>query len=156
MTHRNASKETVEKARKKINPPMTPERLEELCEKLDRYIEETDIPILAEFAYKNNIDKRIFWEHIEFEPLVQKALAKKESNLERALYSGEINAPGAIFALKQLGWKDRHDVGIGNMDGKPLRVHKADLDKLTTEELERLEALLEKAQNHEAGGPSNA
>jgi hypothetical protein len=35
---------------------------------------------------------------------------QREAGLERGAISGEINPTVAIFALKQLGWRDKHEV----------------------------------------------
>lgn len=81
-----------------------------IIKKLEKYIKENDIPIIAEFAYKNNILKTTLYEYAEFATLLKKAIAKKESNLERGLLHNRLNAAGAIFSLKQLGWRDKQDI----------------------------------------------
>lgn len=79
----------------------------ELVEKFRMYIEKTDIPIIAEFAYMNGFGKQYFHERQEFSNLIKVAIAKKEAALERGTLTGSLNPAMAVFSLKQLGWKDR-------------------------------------------------
>lgn len=81
---------------------------------LELYIEKSDIPIIAEFAYMNDIPRQTFYDYPEFSTLLKKLMDKKESNLEKLGLIGEINSTMAIFSLKQLGWRDKQDV---NMSG---------------------------------------
>ena len=81
--------------------------VQELCEKLEQYIAETRIPILAEFAYKNNVEREVFYKYDEFSTLIKKLISKKEAQLERLSLERKINHSMAIFSLKQLGWRDQ-------------------------------------------------
>lgn len=81
---------------------------EALALALARYIDATKIPILAEFAYLHEVTRELLYEWNEpFPTLVKRCVLKKESALERGMLDEEINVTGAIFSLKQLGWKDR-------------------------------------------------
>lgn len=98
----------------------TPKKIEEINEKLEQYIDETDIPIVAEFAYQNNISRQRLYDlkSNELKKLMERLIAKKEAGLERLMLSGKPNvATGCIFSLKQLGWKDRQEI---SGDNKPI------------------------------------
>lgn len=77
---------------------------------LEKYIEETDIPIVAEFAYKNNIPRQYLYELEEISDTIKRLIDKKEAQLERLALKGEIDKTMAVFSLKQLGWKDQQDI----------------------------------------------
>lgn len=92
-------------------PGIVPEsEMPELVEKFRRYIEETDIPIIAEFAYQNGLWKQYFYEKAQFSDLLKIAVAKKEAALERGMLTNSLNSTGAIFSLKQLGWRDKQEI----------------------------------------------
>lgn len=83
------------------------------------YIEAEDIPIISEFAYKNNLYKQQMYdfgqEFPEFSAALKKCISKKEANLERGALSGEVNVSMAIFSLKQVGWSDKSETThLGN------------------------------------------
>ena len=80
-----------------------------LKEKFLAYINETPVPIVAEFAAQNGLCKQYFYEIEEFIDLVKACTTKKESALERQGLTGLCNVPMAIFSLKQLGWSDRQE-----------------------------------------------
>ncbi len=128
-------------------------RIAELVEKLKQYIEETEIPIIAEFAALNGLYKQFFYDHEEFSDLIKIAISKKEAALERGALSGTLNPTMAVFSLKQMGWRDKHEIdqNIANKDGKPFEVqHSVDLKKLSADELRQLEALLSKVETDES------
>lgn len=56
-----------------------------------------------------------------FSDSVKRAKAIVEHAYERKLATGEIQAAGPIFALKNFGWKDQRDVALGNADDKPFQ-----------------------------------
>ena len=93
----------------------TPEKISDLLQKLDAYIEDTPVPIVAEFAYTNNISRADLYDNPEFSTLLKKLILKKESQLEKLALMNKINTATAIFSLKQLGWRDRqeHDITGG-------------------------------------------
>lgn len=91
----------------------TEEVIEEYANKLNEYIENTDIPIVVEFCYLNDIRKERVYEFArsneEFSHSLKKCIEKKEAQLEKLALKGAINSTMAIFSLKQLGWRDRQD-----------------------------------------------
>ena len=52
----------------------TPERIQEIIEKMEKYIEENDIPIVAEFAYQNDIRRAALYEYPDFSYTLQKII----------------------------------------------------------------------------------
>ena len=80
-----------------------------VAQAIEQYIEKTQIPIIAEFCYKNGFGKETLHNWPEFENLIKVCLAKKESALEHNALKGDINCSMAIFSLKQLGWSDKID-----------------------------------------------
>ena len=90
----------------------TDEQVAEIREKLVQYIATTEIPIVAEFAYQNDINRQILYDYPEFSTLTKKLIAKKEAQLERKGLMNEVNSTMAIFSLKQLGWTDKQEMKI--------------------------------------------
>ena len=88
----------------------TKEKLEEIQSLLEKYIEETDIPIVAEFAYLNRINRSELYLHDELKNTIKALIDKKESQLEKKALKGGVNHTMAIFSLKQLGWKDKQEI----------------------------------------------
>ena len=84
--------------------------LKELKEQFGEYIDKTDIPIIAEFAYKNDLYKQFFYDHIEFSDLIKKCVSKKEAQLEKLGLLKQVDTGMAVFSLKQLGWRDKQDI----------------------------------------------
>lgn len=82
---------------------------EELRLSLIKYTAETDIPIVAEFCYRNEIRRDYLYEMPELTDAVKACIHKKEVALERKALMGDVNCTMAIFSLKQLGWKDTHE-----------------------------------------------
>jgi hypothetical protein len=74
-----------------------------------QYVDLTDIPIVAEFAYLRGIDRQRLYDWPELSDTLKRCIAKKEAALERMALSGAINCTMAIFSLKQLGWTDKID-----------------------------------------------
>ena len=91
----------------------TEEIIEEMIVSLDAYIAETDIPIVAEFAYLNNIPKRTLYDLADKNEgllhSIKVLVTKKEAQLERLGLAGVIDKTMAVFSLKQLGWKDKNE-----------------------------------------------
>lgn len=97
----------------------TKKRINEIKRILEIYIIETDIPIIAEFAYKNHIPRQKLYEFKELNDTIKELIDKKEANLERMALEGEIEKTMAIFSLKQLGWSDKIDHNL-NIQGELL------------------------------------
>ena len=115
-------------------PPKLQEHdIEEIKLKLKQYIDETDIPIIAEFAYLNDVDRRYLYERQEFSTLLKKCVDKKESVLEKGTLTGTLNPAMAIFSLKQLGWRDKQE-----LEHSGETTSNVSLSLLTTQELKNL------------------
>jgi hypothetical protein len=84
----------------------------ELLEKLLHYVDNTDIPILARFAYEHGVDRQRLYEWPELADALKNCIAKKEAALEEGALTGMLNVSMAIFSLKQLGWSDRQEVAV--------------------------------------------
>ena len=88
----------------------TKEVIDDICKKMEEYTLSVDIPIVAEFAYLNDIRRATLYEHDGFSYCLKKMMLKKEANLER---EGLIKAkftPMHAFSLKQLGWRDTQEI----------------------------------------------
>ena len=88
----------------------TPTAREELLDKLQQYVDETEIPILAEFAYQNKVTRTQLYTFDELTYTIKLCMEKKESQLERKALERTIDHTMAIFSLKQLGWKDTQTI----------------------------------------------
>jgi UTP-glucose-1-phosphate uridylyltransferase len=84
--------------------------INEMVQKFADYINDTELPIVAEFAYMNDIDRKYLYDHEEFSALLKKCKSKKETALERGAISGAYVPSVAIFSLKQLGWSDKQEI----------------------------------------------
>lgn len=86
-------------------------RYDNVVEELNKYTDETDIPILAEFCYQRNYTRdwlyRMAKDNEALDIAIKRCTGKKESVLERGALTGTLNQTMAIFSLKQLGWKDK-------------------------------------------------
>jgi len=110
------------------------ERIEEINQLLMKYTKETDIPIIAEFAYMNNIRRQLLYENVSLSDSIKACSEKKEAQLERMGLTGGVDKTMAIFSLKQLGWKDRQEVDLN---------HKQEIDvtRYSKKELKQLAEL---------------
>lgn len=86
------------------------EEIADLVNKFNKYIDETDMPIVAEFAFKNNIRRNLLYENTILSGIREKACLKKEVYLETNGIHNKINVSMATLSLKQLGWKDKQEV----------------------------------------------
>jgi len=108
------------KNKNKVGRPVTiwtEENQIKLSDKLLAYIDDNEIPILAEFAYQNDITREFLYQLKELTYAIKKCHDKKESALERNAINGKINVTMAIFSLKQLGWKDKQEFEHTGKDG---------------------------------------
>jgi len=107
-------KKKAKPKKKKTGAPIkyTAAVLKKIIAKMEAYIESEQIPIVAEFAYKNNFGRQMLYEHKELSDTIKKLIAKKEANLEKMGLVGVINPTMAIFSLKQLGWRDKQDIDM--------------------------------------------
>ncbi len=83
------------------------EQVAEFKEKLAAYIDETEVPIVSEFAYQAGILREQLYQYPEFHELVRRLIDKKEAQLERLALDRKINTAMAIFSLKQMGWREK-------------------------------------------------
>ena len=83
--------------------------IERLAALFRQYIDDNEIPIVAEFAYKNHIDRTLLYNREEFGMLLRECLGKKEAALERGALKGELRERMAVFSLKQMGWRENLD-----------------------------------------------
>ena len=91
----------------------TPERVKEIKKQLEKYIDETDIPILKKFSSEVlKVPSKRLYEISDLEETIKVCVEKKEANLEHFALYEKIKASMAIFSLKQLGWKDNQHLTI--------------------------------------------
>jgi len=117
--------------------------------KVKRYTSETDIPIVAEFAYQNGILRQTLYEHEGFSDAIKGLIAKKEANLERLALEGTVDKSMAIFSLKQLGWSDKREIEhFGTVVERVYRLTDADDSRTDPDVAEAAEADIEPTQIH--------
>lgn len=63
-----------------------------------------------------------YQERDEFTDAVKRAKLRCENYAERMLYIGK-NATGAIFSLKNFGWKDSQDMNLGGQKDNPVEAN---------------------------------
>lgn len=115
-------------ARRGRPPKLEEPDKEELLEKFYKYIEETDVPIVARFAANNGLWKSYFYDNAEFANAIKKCMTKKEAALEEGALTGTLKDSMAIFSLKaNHGWRD-----------KEAKVIFVDPKTLTTDELKKM------------------
>jgi len=88
----------------------TPETLKKVNKEMRAYTEETDIPIMAEFAYTHGYPREELYKHPELSHSIKNMMSKKESQLEKMALLGVVNSTMAVFSLKQLGWRDKQEI----------------------------------------------
>lgn len=152
---------TAEKRKKRTNEisnPVGRPRIHdrsEIAQKLIDYINETDIPVIAEFCYKNGIRRDYLYEmgsdDEELSNAIKMCIEKKEAQLELKSLRGEVNPTQAIFSLKQIGWRDRQEVESTNTNHNM----NTDVTQLSPEERrKRIDELVRRRGNgtHSASG----
>ena len=92
------------------------------------YIQETPIPIVAEFAAQNGLYRQMLYEMDELADALKACVSKKEGALEREALKGEVNCTMAIFSLKQLGWKDIQGRELSAPGGGPIVISSTDAE----------------------------
>lgn len=93
---------------------------DELLANLLKYIAETTIPIVSEFAYQNGLHRQQLYDMPELSDALKICITKKEAALESLGLSGAVNTTMAIFSLKQIGWRDTQSLEHTGKDGKDL------------------------------------
>lgn len=99
-----------------------------LLEALLNYVEETEIPIVAQFAYTHGINRQRLYEWDELADAIKACTTKKEAQLEALALANKINCSMAIFSLKQLGWKDTHEQTHRGDAGGPIKIVISSMD----------------------------
>lgn len=96
---------------------------EKLLEAITAYFDGTERPTLAGLAYGLGIDRSTLYNYAErdqFFHIIKKARERIEAAYEERLVWD--NSPtGTIFALKNMGWKDRNEVAPVDPDGNALK-----------------------------------
>lgn len=100
----------------------------------------TGLALYLGFASKQSIYD--YEKDEKFSYPIKRALTMIENELEARL-SGN-NVAGIIFALKNMGWKDKHEVDHKNDGGK---FESFDWAKLTTEQLYQIKVMRQCLQN---------
>lgn len=102
-------------------PPMFQDPAE-MQAAIDDYLETTAIKTISGLAYHLGFESRqSFYDYEkvpEFSYTIKRARTKIEINYEEKLIGN--NPTGPIFALKNLGWKDRTEVAPVDPDGNAL------------------------------------
>ena len=94
---------------KKMGRPIkyTDEYIAEICDEIDKYTDQNDLPILAEFCYTHDIRKQRLYDYAGFSDAIKRLIEKKESQVEKLGLFNVVNSTMAIFSLKQIGWSDK-------------------------------------------------
>lgn len=102
------------------------------------YIDQTALPILAEFALVVGVEpsylRATAKNHPPLNRAVELCMAKKEAALEQGGLVGAYAPAVTIFSLKQLGWKDTQAHELTGKDGGPIEMKK-EADELSDAEL---------------------
>ncbi len=114
---------------------------EKLLANFEQYIESTDIPIVAEFAYQAGLHREQLYEIDELSYALKRCISKKEAMLEKQALAGTVNCTMAIFSLKQLGWKDRTSTELTGKDDGPIQYQDTSRER-NIQSIEQLSARL--------------
>lgn len=104
-----------------VGRPLIFKSTEELTTLIDKYFDEEVKPTLAGLAYQLGIDRQTLYnykERDEFFDIIKKARDYVESFYEKRLIY-ENNPTGVIFALKNMGWRDKTETELSGKDGAP-------------------------------------
>ncbi len=83
--------------------------LAEISEKMDKYTEETELPIVAEFAYLNKMRRQTLYDHAGLADSLRRMIDKKEFTLERKGLEGDYNSNIVKYSLSQMGWSEKNE-----------------------------------------------
>lgn len=111
------------------SPPFY-ESNEELSSKIDEYFASQElanepITITGLALYLGFCSRQSFYDYEEreqFSYTIKKARLRIENNYEQHLFSKAY--PGAIFALKNFGWKDKQEIEHSGDQSKPITIKK--------------------------------
>lgn len=101
----------------------TPEKLQTA---VDLYFDKEEKPTLAGLAYELGINRQTLYNYEnkdQFLDIIKKARERVEASYEGRLIYGS-NPTGVIFALKNMGWKDKQEVDNRYPDGVILNFEK--------------------------------
>ena len=93
----------------------TEKKISETVKLIEEYTDKNAVPIVAEFAYLNDIRKATLYEIPELAYSLKRLTEKKEFQLEKMGMTGKANTAFVIFSLKQMGWSDKQEI---NLSGK--------------------------------------
>lgn len=106
----------------------TRKRRREILAALLTYIEDTDIPIIAEFCYQNKLSRQRLYEFAEdgrwpreaeeFSDALELLRCKKEANLEIGGLTRALEPKIVALSLSQLGWSEK--TTLQGPDGRDL------------------------------------
>jgi len=88
----------------------TPQKIASVIKQMEAYTTETDLPILAEFAYTHDYDRAQLYGFPKIAHTIKKMMLKKETELEKIAIKGDAPTAFCIFSLKQLGWSDKQQI----------------------------------------------
>ena len=72
----------IDKLPDKASRKYSPEDIQRIRDAMELYIQNTDIPIVSEFAYQIKVRRAYLYENDYFQDLMENLLAKKEAQLE--------------------------------------------------------------------------
>ena len=119
----------------------TPQTLKKVNKEMRIYTEETDIPILAEFAYTHGYQRSELYKHPELSNAIKNMLSKKEAQLEKLGLMNQVNNTMAVFSLKQLGWSDKQHLEYSEVESEGHQLSeaiKSKIDSLSKEDLDEI------------------
>ncbi len=109
----------VSEKKKNLGGRPKEEKYKNIAEDLEKYVNESKLPILAEFAYKNNLTREYLYTLSKNDErlfnAIKKCMLKKETILEQGALTGKLNPTMAIFSLKQIGWSDHKEIEEDNV-----------------------------------------
>jgi hypothetical protein len=111
----------------------TPEKLQEA---IDKYIVTESRPTLAGLAYHLGIDRHTLYNYKErpdFFHIIKKATDYVEATYEERLIYQQ-NPTGVIFALKNMGWKDKQELDQKTEHSGGISIKWSDPDLSDTED----------------------
>jgi hypothetical protein len=110
------------------------EMIEQIEAYFNEYIKEGDEPLIPSLGHKPTVtglalylgfaDRKSLYEYRdkyeEFSSIIKKALTYVEMTYEQLLESKA--ATGAIFALKNMGWRDKSELDLGGQKDNPVQI----------------------------------
>ena len=130
----------------------TKEYIKEIRDKMNEYIDNEEIPIVAEFAYKNDVHREQLYNLGHWNKELKKMIQKKEANLEKHALLNKVNTTMAVFSLKQLGWSDKQQIEqtVTETESKELATQiKNKIDELDKGDLEEPEQVVDPASKED-------